>query len=195
VNFISGFEMCLGTAEAVRQGFHGPLYADLHSLFLAMGPDGMRRLQPLPNAPAWFSFFDVVQLNEEEMQQLGGDPLAVAADALASGVSLLNVTVGARGVVYVARPGFDRLADRVHPGHGPRRTGTVRTGRLAPPPVDANDTTGCGDVFGATCFARLLAGDDAPTALAAANVAAAHSARFRGASGLARHLRGGLVPA
>jgi sugar/nucleoside kinase (ribokinase family) len=59
--------------------------------------------------------------------------------------------------------------------------------------VDAIDPTGCGDVFGATCFARLLAGDSVRTALTAANVAAARNATFRGASGLPRHLRGELV--
>ena len=191
VNFISGFEMCLGTAEALRHGFDGPIYADLHSLFLGIGGDGVRVLRPLPNAPTWFSFFDVIQLNEEEMQQLGGDSLAIAADALGAGVSLLNVTVGPRGVVYFARPGFDGLA--------PRGTGgvpseaAVRTGRLAPPTVDATDPTGCGDVFGATCFARLLAGDSVEDALAAANRAAARNATFRGAGGLPRHLRGELV--
>jgi hypothetical protein len=190
VNFISGFEMCLGTAEALRQGFAGPIYADLHSLFLGMGADGIRMLRPLPNAPAWFAFFDVVQLNEEEMQQLGDDPLPVAADAIAAGASLLNVTVGPRGVIYVAKPGFERLGDR-----GAAAAGTIRTGRIAPPNVDASDTTGCGDVFGATCFARLLAGDDVPAALEAANRAASRNATFRGATGLPRHLRGELVSA
>jgi hypothetical protein len=188
VNFISGFEMCLGTAEALRQGFAGPIYADLHSLFLGMGADGIRMLRPLPNAPAWFAFFDVVQLNEEEMQQLGADPLPVAADAIAAGASLLNVTVGPQGVIYVAKPGFERLGDR-----GAAASGAIRTGRIAPPSVEASDTTGCGDVFGATCFARLLAGDDVQTALAAANRAASRNATFRGATGLPRHLRGKLV--
>jgi len=190
VNFISGFEMCLGTAEALRHGFPGPIYADLHSLFLGMGADGMRMLRPLPNAPAWFAFFDMIQVNEEEMRQLGADALPVAADAIAAGASLLNVTVGPRGVVYVARPGFDQLADRGHAG-----AGTIRTGRVAPPTVDATDPTGCGDVFGATCFARLLAGDDLVAALDAANRAAARNATFHGATGLSRHLRGELVPA
>jgi hypothetical protein len=207
VNFISGFELSLGTADALRHGFSGPLYADLHSLFLGMGGDGMRALRPLPHAPTWFSFFDVIQLNEEEMGQLGDDPLTVAAEAIGSGVSLLNITVGARGVVYVARPGFERLVDRF--GAGPvgaqHAAPTLRddgpsgmllhTERLAPPAVDVNDATGCGDVFGATCFARLLAGDTVATALGAANYAAARNATFRGASGLGRHLRGGLVPA
>lgn len=189
VNFISGFEMCLGTAEKLRQGFAGPIYADLHSLFLGMGPDGVRVLRPLPNAATWFSFFDVVQLNEDEMQQLGGDPLVLAAEALGAGVSLLNVTVGPKGAIYVAKPGFERLADRDAPPAG----GSIRTERLAPPAVDATDPTGCGDVFGATCFARLLAGDRVTDAIAAANRAAARNATFRGAGGLGRHLRGELV--
>lgn len=200
VNFISGFEMCLGTAEALRQGFAGPIYADLHSLFLGMGADGMRMLRPLPNAPAWFAFFDVVQMNEEEMQQLGADALPVAADAIAAGASLLNVTVGPRGVVYVARPGFAGL-DVGTIGVGARhavpllRSSMLRVENRPAPIVDAIDPTGCGDVFGATCFARLLAGDDVPTALDAANRAAARNAGFRGASGLPRHLRGELVSA
>jgi hypothetical protein len=189
VNFISGFEMCLGTAEALRHGFAGAIYADLHSLFLGMGADGMRELRPLPNAPTWFSFFDVVQLNEEEMRELGDDPLVVSAAALGAGVSLLNVTLGPRGVAYVARPGFVHLADRT----GRETQGTVRTELLAPPAVDATDPTGCGDVFGATCCARLLAGDSVPEALARANAAAARNAVFRGATGLPHHLRGNLV--
>jgi sugar/nucleoside kinase (ribokinase family) len=48
-------------------------------------------------------------------------------------------------------------------------------------------------VFGAACFARLLAGDPVETALRQATALAARNAAFRGASGLARHLRGELV--
>ncbi|MES2124305.1 MAG: PfkB family carbohydrate kinase [Gemmatimonadota bacterium] len=193
VNFISGFEMCLGTAEALRHGFQGPIYADLHSLFLGMGADGVRVLRPLPNAPTWFSFFDIIQLNEEEMQQLGGDPLLLAADALGAGVSLLNVTVGPKGVIYVARPGFDGID--ITSGAPPASNATIRSRRIAPPATDASDPTGCGDVFGASCFARLLAGDTVEQALGAANQAAARNASFRGAGGLPQHLRGELVSA
>jgi len=82
VNFISGYEMDLATAQLVRRGFPRFLYADLHSLFLGKEPDGTRVPQPLLDAPAWFGCFDTVQLNAEEMEQLGPDPLAVAADRL-----------------------------------------------------------------------------------------------------------------
>lgn len=85
VNFISGFEMCLGTASALRDGFAGPIYADLHSLLLGMGGDGLRSLQPLPEAPNWFRCFDVLQVNEDEMAQLSTDPSDSRAPSWARG--------------------------------------------------------------------------------------------------------------
>lgn len=177
VNFISGFEMCLGTAGALRQGFPKPIYADLHSLFLGTQPDGIRVLQPLASAREWFACFDMVQVNEDEMRQIGADPLAVSALALDAGVSLLNVTLGPRGVAYVARSD----------------AAPVRTALIPAPLVEAIDPTGCGDVFGATCFARMLAGESNEAALHAATAAASRNATFRGATGLADHLRGRLV--
>ena len=51
VNFISGFEMSLGTAEALRRGFSGPIYVDLHSLFLGMGADGDARAASVAGCP------------------------------------------------------------------------------------------------------------------------------------------------
>ncbi|HEV7365670.1 MAG TPA: carbohydrate kinase family protein [Gemmatimonadales bacterium] len=213
LNFISGFELCLGTAQALRRGFKGPIYADLHSLFLGMQQDGIRVLQPLPDAASWFRCFDFVQLNEDEMQQLTPDPLTLAADALGAGVSLLTVTLGPRGVAYVAAPGFDALAGQRGGGAAgplqhtsevpsastappPRRPAaplSVRTALISAPHVETLDPTGCGDVFGAAAFARLLAGDRVEAALQHAAGLAARNAGFRGASGLSRHLRGELV--
>jgi hypothetical protein len=201
LNFISGFELCLGTAQALRHGFRGPIYADFHSLFLGMQQDGMRVLRPLPDAADWFGCFDLVQLNEDEMRQLSPDPLSLAAGALGAGVSLLTVTLGPRGVAYVAAPGFDRLANADVTPSAPQAlrfaqsdTATaVRTALISAPKVETLDPTGCGDVFGAAAFARLLAGDSVESALRHAAALAARNAGFRGASGLARHLRGELV--
>ena len=202
LNFISGFELCLGTAQALRQGFRGPIYADFHSLFLGMQQDGMRVLQPLPDAADWFGCFDLVQLNEDEMRQLSSDPLTLSAQALAAGVSLLTVTLGPRGVAYVAAPGFDGLADGRAGGligtsgaqtARPADRPTARTALISAPPIETLDPTGCGDVFGAAAFARLLAGDPVEAALRHATALAARNAGFRGARGLASHLRGELV--
>jgi len=191
VNFISGYEMCLGTAQALRQGFRGPLYADLHSLFLGMQHDGVRTLRPLPDAPSWFSCFDVIQLNEDEMRQLSSDPLALAADALAAGTRLLVVTLGPKGAAYVADPGFDGWPGASVPPAA--RPAAVRTALIPAPVTESLDPTGCGDVFGAALFARLLSGDAVEPALVEAARMASRNVGFRGASGLSQHLRGELV--
>ncbi len=191
VNFISGFEMCLGTAEALRAGFRGPIYADFHSLLLGMGQDGLRTLRPLPSQASWFGCYDLVQLNEDEMRQLGADPLSVASQAIAAGVSALVVTLGPKGTVFVARPGFDGLGARRE--IGPAGGLTIRTALVPAETVEALDPTGCGDVFGATVFSHLLAGANLASAIRLGNQAAARNATFRGASGLANHLRGALV--
>jgi hypothetical protein len=189
LNFISGFELTLGTARALRQGFGGPIYADLHSLFLGMQHDGLRVLRPLAQATEWFGCFDVVQLNEDEMWQLSTDPLALSADAIGAGVSLVVVTLGPRGAAYVAAPGFD--------GWSADNRGTagqaVRSALIAAPRIESADPTGCGDVFGAAACARLVAGDSVDEALSRATTLAARNATFRGAGGLVSHLRGTLV--
>ncbi|HXG43374.1 MAG TPA: carbohydrate kinase family protein [Gemmatimonadales bacterium] len=203
INFISGFEMELGTARALRQGFPGPIYADLHSLFLALPQDGVRLLRPLSEPAEWLRCFDLVQMNEDEMGQLSGDPLAAAALALEAGVQLLVVTLGRRGAVYFAAPGFETLRRQAEPGasRAARDTVTASTPLTAPtalipaPEVEALDPTGCGDVFGATLFAGLLAGLPVEHAIAQANRYAARNAELRGAGNLSRLLRGGLVPA
>jgi hypothetical protein len=198
LNFISGFELELGTAQALRQAFHGPIYADMHSLLFGMPPDGIRVLRPLTDPGAWLACFDVVQMNEDEMAQFAPDPMALAAQAMAAGVKLLVVTLGPRGAVYVEAPRFTsgfRVAgpvSRSGPGTDP---GTIRTALVPAPAVDAIDPTGCGDVFGAALCARLLAGEPAEEAIGAANRLAARNASLRGATGLGRLLLGELVGA
>ena len=54
-------------------GIPGPLYADFHSLFLGMQQDGMRVLQPLPQASDGLHASTSCSLNEDEMRQLSPD--------------------------------------------------------------------------------------------------------------------------
>jgi hypothetical protein len=175
VNFISGFELSLESAQLLRRGFPRFMYADLHSLFLGKEADGTRLPQPLPQASAWFGCFDAVQLNEEEMLQLGDDPLATAADALGQGCGTLCITLGSRGAAYF--------------------TGSpIRTARI--PPDDAaptgGDPTGCGDVFGGAVAAGLAAGTSLEDAMREGTRLAARNLAHRGASGLRDHLLGRL---
>ena len=71
--------------------------------------------------------------------------------------------------------------------------GAVRTALVAAVPVDVpGDPTGCGDVWGATYFSRMVAGDKLADAMSAAGRAAARNVGHRGVTGLAAHLRGEL---
>jgi hypothetical protein len=191
LNFISGFEMCLGTAQALRRGFSGPIHADMHSLFLGMQHDGIRTLQALPNIEAWFGCFDVVQMNEEEMLQVAHDPLEVAARAMAQGVKLLVVTVGPRGAIYVENRAGN--AARAENSLAAVSALSAISALVPAPQVAALDPTGCGDVFGGALTAHLLAGESTEQAIQNANAAAARNATFRGAAGLSRFLRGETV--
>ncbi len=195
VNFISGFELELDVAGSLRAGFPGPLYADLHSLFLGVGRRGDRIPQPLPEWARWIRTFDAVQMNEQELHLLArkqGDPWALAARLAGPDVQLMAVTLEDRGAAYVASAGFEpdpfvwpRLRERLgipgpaRSGHAPQET-----------VVDDGDPTGCGDVWGSTLFARLLAGDALPAAMQRANAMAARNVQHRGARGLHRHLKG-----
>lgn len=192
INLISGFELDLETLQLIRRHFHGPIYLDLHSLLLGIQPDGTRFPQRLPDPGAWFACADLLQVNEQEMSMMATDPMALAASAMSAGVQSLLVTLGKRGVVYVLAPGFDRLEDLRRPDE--LRTGAVRTALVPADQVEtAGDPTGCGDVFGATYFSRLLTGDTFAVALRAAIHAAARNVVFRGAGGLAAFLRGELL--
>ncbi len=193
-NFITGFETDLATMRALRQAFHGPIYGDIHSLALGRRDDGVRYYRPVEEALTWLTAFDVAQVNEDEMTQLGPQPLELAARALTNGTGAVIVTLGPKGAVYVAAGDFTSLhwAGRDKPSRDPG-AGIVKTARIAPEggPL-TGDPTGCGDVFGATCVAHLLKGTALEPAIAEANRMARRNVTYRGATGLQHHLRGAI---
>lgn len=193
INLISGFELDLETLQLVRQHFRGPIYLDLHSLLLALEPDGLRTPRHLPNPDAWCACADFLQVNEQEMSMMAPDPMALAVTALGAGVQTLTVTLGRRGVVYFAASGFEVIGDLRRPAG--RATGAARTALMPADRADADpgDPTGCGDVFGATYFSRLIAGDKFADAMRIAIHAAARNVAHRGATGLASFLRGEIL--
>ncbi len=201
VNFISGFELDLDTARALRAGFPGPMWADLHSLFLGIGRLGDRVPRPLPDWAEWLSSFDAVQMNDDEFSLLGslhGDPWALAGAAVGRDLRVVTVTMGGRGAGYVAAPAFDPDPFTWPASRGRlAAAGAAASGRI---PLDADaveggDPIGCGDVWGSTVFARLLAGDPLEEAMREGNRMAGRNVRHHGARGLHHHLRGGVAPA
>lgn len=194
VNFISGFEATLPTMRELRAHFTGPMHGDLHSLFLGLEDDGTRVPQPLSEVESWTGCFEVVQFNEAEFASVrdGRDADAVEEAVLRGRPEVLLVTLGSRGCRYAAdRQGrWIAAADRfsepaTHGSVAPVVRGTVQGDIVA----GMVDPTGCGDVWGATAFARMLMGSELQAALGAANRAAAISAAGRGTRDLANRLR------
>lgn len=192
VNYFSGFELTLEATEQLRANFHGPLYADLHSLFLGCPSAETRAYRPLSHWERWVACFDAVQLNEDELRTLVGGHVASwtdgAARVLRHGPGLVAVTLGPGGAAVAERSGLpadpmtwaqrrgmgkeDGLSTAIHPTAGPAQ----------------GDPTGCGDVWGTTFFMRLLAGDGVAGAVERAHAAARRKLGHRGATGLYPHL-------
>jgi len=199
LNFITGLEMGLETAQKLQGHLPAPLYADLHSLFQGITTDGQRFPRELPEWGAWFRAFDAVQMNEDEFELMGrnrGDPWELATDTVGPEVKLIAVTMGPRGAAFVAAPEF-----YPDPRSWPRtrkssrmREGTRRGNAPLPDDPLSGDPTGCGDVWGATFFARLLGGDPLEGAMTYANRLASRKVEYRGARGLRHHLRGVAGP-
>ena len=199
VNFISGFEMELEAARGLREAFDGPIWTDLHSLFLGVGEEGLRVPRPLAQAGEWFRCFDAVQMNESEFELLGGrggDPWALAARAVGRDLGLVVVTLGAEGAAYLRDAELPRDPMQWRGAwEGLAATRPALPGRVGGRVVEGpGDPTGCGDVWGATTFARLLAGDGIDGAIAQANEMAARNVGHRGAAGLHHHLKGRVDP-
>ncbi|WP_423924399.1 hypothetical protein [Candidatus Palauibacter sp.] len=194
VNFIAGWELDLPAAAALRPATAGSVYADLHSLMLGVGADGVRAPRPLADWRAWLSCFDIVQLNEDELMTLAAgwdDPWALAADVVGPVTRGLLVTLGERGSAWVATRSFREAptAPRA-PLHALEPAEALVSGKVEPESaVAGGDPTGCGDVWGATCFATMLGGEDLEDSMRAATRAARQNAGFRGATGLGEFLR------
>lgn len=196
VNFISGFEMELATARRLRDAFGGPIHADLHSLFLGRDIDGLRVPRPLERWTEWMACFDSLQMNEREFALLAPTE-AKARDELLALLErqphLVAVTRGEAGSEWLASRGLpdDPFSWSAWRGAAPSPSGRPEQGEV---PLGARpligDPTGCGDVWGATFFARLLAGDARPEAMRCANRQAARKVAHSGARDLHLHLSG-----
>ncbi|MBI4545783.1 MAG: carbohydrate kinase family protein [Gemmatimonadetes bacterium] len=203
INFISGFELTLETATTLRLAFPGAVYADLHSLLLGVDAGGYRVPRVLAAWREWLRCFDAVQVNEQELACLAGawgDPWHFAAEVVGDELRLLLVTLGPRGAAYIAAPAFQpeprswRTRGRLPGSRALGTPGAVRSERIGlDAPAGYGDPTGCGDVWGATCFARLLSGQSLEASVRAANRAAARNVEHRGATGLDLFLQGRIA--
>ena len=98
--------------------------------------------------------------------------MKLAVIAMDAGVQSLVVTLGKRGLIYFLAPGFENVINVRRGSDVIASTGPIRTALVPATAVDirdACDPTGCGDVWGATYFTRMVAGDKFEAAMRAAN--------------------------
>ncbi len=173
LNFISGHELELVDLQNLRGRLDAPIYADVHSLFLGTKPDGTRTPRVLEDWRAWYACFDLVQMNEDEFSLLAraSDAPATLEDVLEAGPRVACVTRGSRGATVAYRTHGRTLVEDVtllHPRSG--------------------DPTGCGDIWGAVMFGRLLGGVGEVVAAESANRVAAANLDHYGVAGLVDRL-------
>ena len=175
VNLIAGWELERTAAERLRQAVSGPVYCDLHSLLLDVGDDGVRRPSVPEDWRAWTVCFDYLQVNRDELELLAADaerePWTLARELVGDRPRLLFVTLGPDGAAWVGEDG--------NAGAAPRRERVP----LDPSAV-SGDATGCGDVWGMSCFGSLLEGDGPGEAVRRANALARRNAGLSGADAL-----------
>ncbi len=157
INYISGFELDLETAERVRRAFERPIYADLHSLCLGPPGEGPRKPRRLQDGDRWARTADYIQVNESELELVGG--IDATLHALKPTGGTLLVTRGEAGASYWS-PGVPATGGQMcHVAP----VGAARRG----------DPTGCGDVWGAVTFCGILEGRPVEEAIRRGNRAAA----------------------
>lgn len=192
VNLIAGWELDLACARRLREGFDGPVYCDLHSLFLDREAGGARRRRVPDDWRGWFGCFDYVQINRAELGALADEadeePWSLAERFAAVGPRALFVTLGPDGAAWVrGAPTHGAGRDTVEAtGNGSGAGGGQPARGRRPPPrrVEAGDPTGCGDVWGMACFVGLLEGLGLRSAVGRANELASRNAACRGGLGL-----------
>jgi len=139
INFITGMDLAIETIKKIRANSLALLILDVHSLSMEVDSKGKRHLRAIKNWHSLVEHFDVIQVNEYELNMLVNkmvrfrkrDFMKVATKILKQGPQILLVTYGARGARVVYR-GENEYIYKLVP---------------APRLREPRDPTGCGDVF------------------------------------------------
>lgn len=174
INMISGFDITLETLDKIRMEVRDkgtPIHFDFHSLTLGIDKEYNRFRRPLSDWRRWCFMLNSIQMSELEASGLSAERYSeeqLINQLMPLMVSSLIITRGERGATLIRRE-HKKLHQHDEPGI---------------PVSDSVDPTGCGDVFGAAFFFRLLQSRDALDAVKFANRAASIKVSFTGAGGL-----------
>lgn len=176
VNFISGFDVTLGTLRRIRKNTDALIFADVHSFTLGVRRDGRRFLRTPRRWREYLKLVDVVQCNLAEFGVLSGKQLRSAREVrdfgsyiLGLGPKALLVTLGAEGAVMIYKQGKTR---KLKECAGLKVRGF-------------KDATGCGDIFTAGFLSCYLRAGSLHRSLDLANRVAAEKCKVSGVEGVA----------
>jgi len=145
--FNSGYDLTIEGWRSILAAAACPVWFDVHSLVLAKRIGAHRDYVALKNWREWIAGTTYLQANRQEVACLLGHPERrpeeselpeFFAEAFDLGVRAVFVTLGKDGV-WAAAPGARKIVP-------------------APTAQVVVDTTGCGDVFAASAFVRLVRG-------------------------------------
>jgi sugar/nucleoside kinase (ribokinase family) len=160
INMISGWELSLEVLKKIRTKFKKTIIMDFHSLSLGRKDDGIRFYNPVPQYREWFLQCDIIQMNEVEFNNLGGqisDINYFVNKNMYDMQLVLNITRGNKGSLTIIRNHhyFELL----------------RTASDAK--IEVIDPTGCGDAFLGAFTMYYANSTDVNRAVQKANILAA----------------------
>ena len=188
VNMVSGLDVTLETFDNIRMAVRDrrvPIHFDFHALTLGIDGNSKRFRRPLTDWRRWCFMLHSVQMSEQEALGLTAekyDEKTLINQLMPLMVQGLAITRGEQGVTLITQDVHKHLTRHDIPGV----------------PVTAVDTTGCGDVFGATFFASAILNTDFRVAAERANTVAALHASLpvqNKAAAIVERARGFAAPA
>lgn len=179
VNFISGFDIGLGTLKRIRKKTHALLFMDVHSLTLGVKKDGRRFFRTPARWKEYVAEVDIVQCNLVELSILSGQDLKSTKDIRDFGETILSlgprallVTLAQAGAVVIYKKDSSREL-------------RMSAGRKV---QGFKDATGCGDAFSAGFLCCYLSTGRFDRSLDFGNMVAAEKCKVSGVEGVAKLL-------
>ena len=154
VNFISGYDVGLGTLMKLRDAYNGIIYMDIHSLVLGIDKDGRRFYRRPDNWKRYLGIPDIIQMNFKEAMTFfyPSQPFRRPTPSLieALGTNLMSfepkmaiLSLGSKGAVLFYSENSTFKSHHAIPGLKKTRRG---------------EATGCGDLLSAAFMVALLLG-------------------------------------
>lgn len=141
LNMITGFDVTIEQAEFIRKNFPGLIYFDVHTLSRGLDGQYNRIFRLIPAFERWAKSVDIIQVNENEIKTVSKlkSERKIADELFGYGIKIIIITKGDIGV-------------RIYSKYKNEITSLF----VSSLKINAVNTVGCGDVFGAVFFYNYI---------------------------------------